>query len=155
MTPLLLLLALSATALTSSAQTLETYCNAKYSYCVGYPAALLEPQGEPDAADGQKFVSKDKAVVLTVWGSFNALDEKLPATYESAVASLEKEGVKVTYKLLRPPWFVASGTSARGQIHYRKTFLVNGIFKTLLLTYPSARKTEFDQLVGKIVTSFR
>jgi hypothetical protein len=122
---------------------------------VGYPPALLEPQGEPDAADGQKFVSKDKSIVLTVWGSFNALEEKLPVAYESAVAGLEKEGVKVTYKLLRPPWFVASGTGAKGQIVYRKTFLVDGTFKTLLLTYPAARKTELDQLVGKIVTSFR
>ncbi|BDC50413.1 hypothetical protein F183_A27290 [Bryobacterales bacterium F-183] len=146
---------IAALALTASAQNLEKYCNAKYAYCVSYPATLLEPQGEPDAADGQKFISKDKSIVLTVWGSLNALDEKLPAAYESTVAAFEKEGAKVTYKLLRPPWFVASGTTAKGQIFYRKTFLVDNTFKTLLLTYPASRKTELDQLVGKVVTSFR
>lgn len=136
-------------------QTLEKYCNAKYSYCVSYPPSLLTPQGESDAADGQKFTSKDNAIVLTVWGASNALDESLSAAYEATVAAFEKDGSKVTYKLLRPPWFVASGTTQKGQIFYRKTFLADGAFRTLLLTYPSARKTELDQLVGKMVTSFR
>lgn len=148
------LLFLSA-AVAAPAQTLEKYCNSKYVYCVGYPASLLTPQGEPDAGDGQVFLSKDKAIDLTVWGAHNALDETLQAAYDSTLASLDKERSKVTYKLLRPPWFVASGTTAKGQIFYRKTFLVDGTFKTLILTYPAARKTELDALVGKIVTSFR
>ena len=56
-----------------NAQSSQKYVNVSYGYSIEYPSFLL-PQGESQNQDGQVFLSKDKSVKLSVWGSHNALN---------------------------------------------------------------------------------
>src|ERR1041385_1331675 len=50
----------------------KMYTNARFQYSICYPPDLLVPQGEPENADGQKFLAKDGAKLI-VFGRHNAL----------------------------------------------------------------------------------
>jgi hypothetical protein len=129
-----------------------TYANARFGFAVSYPKSLL-PQGESTNGDGQAFESKDKTFKLLVWGQHNALDHTVAEEYEFRMMSPRKKDLKVTYKVVKPGWFVYSGV-ANGVIVYEKTILVEGVFKTVYLEYPLRMKDALNGVVNKIIASF-
>jgi hypothetical protein len=133
----------------------RTYRNSRFTYSISYPANLLYPQGESANGDGQRFLSKDGRAELIVWGSNNALNEKLRDVYEretSAGAGHPKR--IVTYKILQPGWFVVSGSEA-GRIFYQKTMLKGDVFKTFRAEYDESDKARFNPIVKRIEKSFK
>lgn len=137
-------------------ETYKTYHNAKFDYSISYPKNVLYPQGEADNGDGQKFLSKDAAAHLLVYGSNNALDESLAERFreESRGGMADNPKKVVTYKLLRNNWFVVSGFIA-GRVFYQKTLLNDGQFKSFYFEYPESQKARYEPLIKVLVASFK
>ena len=133
----------------------RTYHNARYGYSISYPKDILYPQGESDNGDGQKFMSKDADAVLIVYGSYNAIDQSLEELYleESRGGTDEAPKRVVTYRVLKPTWFVISGYNS-GKIFYEKTILKNDAFETFLFEYDESKRKIYDPIVKKISRSF-
>ena len=130
----------------------QTYHNARFAYSISYPSDLLIPQGEAANGDGQKFVSRDRKVEVLVYGSNNALEKTLRALYQDETA--RRENRTITYQVLKPDWFVVSGTE-NNKVFYQKTMLHNGVFKTFHIEYDRAVKDTWDPITGKIARSFK
>lgn len=132
----------------------KTYTNARFGFSVSYPADTLLPQPPPENGDGQLFLSRDKAAELRVYGDLNALAETIQARY---AAALKAAPGKVGYKVLRPDWFVVSGSdTAKGREFYKKVmFGKDGTVRTLSLEYPVSAKKRYDPIVERVVRSFK
>lgn len=132
------------------------YHNARFDYSVSYPLDILIPQGEADNGDGQRFLSKDGRAEMLVYGSNNALKQTLQQAFAEASASRAKDhpGRVVSYKVMRQDWFAISGTE-NGRIFYQKTFLKNGVFKTLGIEYDESQKAIYDSITTVISKSFK
>ena len=136
----LLLLGLASTAEAAS------YCNSRYSYCINVPAALYG-QGEADSGDGQVFLNRSATVTLTVWGAWNVPD--LPS-FEDGFrdasrgwpAGNGRPARVVTYKVMKPDFFVVSGIEG-GKVFYQRTIksTKNRSMATYLLQYRDGDKT--------------
>jgi hypothetical protein len=131
----------------------KTYTNVRFGYSICYPADILAGQGESENSDGQKFVSKDGSAEVSVYGSYNTLHQKLADIYSAEIESAEQQGIKPTYKLLKPDFFVLSGSGA-GKVLYEKTVLVGDALKTLRLQYPESGKRTMDPVTEKISSCF-
>ncbi len=136
--------------------TYKRYYNDRFNYSVAYPVGLLIPQGEAQNGDGQKFISKDKSIVMAVYGSHNVFNKKLEEVYrtESRNTTTENPTRVVTYKTRGDDWFVVSGYED-GKVFYNKTILRNGDFKVLDIRYNKSLKSKFDPIVAEISKSFR
>ncbi|HVF81475.1 MAG TPA: hypothetical protein VM884_06060 [Flavisolibacter sp.] len=60
----------------------------------------------------------------------------------------------ISYKVLKPAWYVISGQNDEG-IFYNKSIIKGGVQHHLRMQYPPAQKAIFDTLLGKISASFR
>ena len=132
----------------------QTYTNVRFAYSLCYPADVLTPQGEAENGDGQKFLSRDSRAQALVYGSNNVLDQSVSETYSDELQADEKAGIKVTYRVVKPGYFVVSGSGA-GKIIYQKTVLVGDVFKTLRLEYPEDQKAVFDPIVSTMSDCFQ
>ncbi|MFA6148945.1 MAG: hypothetical protein WC899_12125 [bacterium] len=136
--------------------TYKTYGNARFGYVINYPVDILIPQGEADNGDGQKFISRDKDVIVLVYGSNNALDETLKGKYQDAIRGSDSEIRKrvVKYKIIKQNMFVVSGEQGE-DIFYLKTIYNNDAFITFQITYPKSRKRIFNPIVTAMSKSFK
>lgn len=124
------------------------YCNSRYGFCVNYPSNFgSEPA--PDNNDGQVFFDRD-GFRMTASGSNNVTDE----TVKSDMNGLLSEFDTVTYRKLGKNWFALSGYKD-DSIIYIKGWVGAGSINHLYLQYPSALKTDYDNVVKQIVKSFR
>jgi hypothetical protein len=130
----------------------KSYTNERFQYTICYPEDLLVPQGESANSDGQKFLARDGAQ-LVVFGHYNALDESLRAVSANTAARLAGASGKVTYKVLKPHWFVVSGKSAQ-TIFYAKTFYSGDQFKSFELTYNYSSAAVYEPLIDRLNTCF-
>jgi hypothetical protein len=141
----------------TSAGPYRTYLNARFGYSIAYPYKLLKPQGEAENGDGQAFRSADGQVELLVYGSLNALGQKLSEVYAEEVANRSQEGSEVTYKVLRASYFVVSGRFAGNRIFYRKTFYkrAEDSFVSFSLEYPAKASMTYNSVTTRIAQSFK
>lgn len=134
--------------------TYRTYANARYKYSISYPANLLEPQGEPDNGDGQKFASKEGRAELIVYGANNIDSETTKSAFDNAVKELGGEaGRVVTYKVMKKHWFVISGRHDKN-IFYSKTINRGDTLVTFIFEYPESERATFDPITTRIANSF-
>jgi hypothetical protein len=135
--------------------TYRTYHNARFDFSISYPADVLNPQGESENHDGQKFRSRDGRAEMLVYGSHNALNQTLRQLYsEEANPSADHPHRNVSYKTLEGNWFVVSGIED-GKVFYQKTILSRGIFKTFRIEYDESEKGLYDLVTARMVRSFR
>jgi hypothetical protein len=125
----------------------RTYSNARYGFSIAYPVGILNPQGESDNGDGQKFASRNGSATLLAFGS-NRMDRSLQDEFQSA-----QENRNVTYRVLRRDMFVVSGL-ANGKIFYQKTLLRGDSFKTFIIEYDEGERATFDPITSRIARSF-
>lgn len=151
---MLLVLFCAANASAQKAVKNDSYCNARFEYCISYPAGILIPQPEADNGDGRKFFSEDKRVEMLVYGIENALDQTLAEVYEEESENIPAEGRAVTYKLKKNNWFVVSGIKS-GRVFYRKTIFRNDQFLTFSIEYPPELRSRFDAVTASIAKSFK
>jgi hypothetical protein len=136
------------------------YINDKYGYSVDYPHYLI-PEGEPDAHDGQKFSSLKHPLKMRVWGYYSnwLTGDEMTIDDERKWALKHLGGddlpaPTLTYQARGKNWFVLSGVSQKN-IFYQRTIRTKDTFATVLITYPTERKGEFDQLVKQIAASLK
>ncbi len=129
-----------------------TYANSRFAYSICYPKNLLEPQGESPNGDGQKFLAKDGAQLL-VYGSNNALNESINDIFNRTASRLAGSSGKVTYKAIKPSWFVFSGQQG-STIFYAKTLYAKDLILSFELTYDSSQSSVYNPVAGKLASCF-
>ena len=92
----------------------KVYTNVRFQYSICYPQDLLVPQGEAENSDGRMFLAHDGAK-LRVFGRNNALRETLEDALEDTRSRLTGASGKVTYKAIKPDWFVVSGENEKSR----------------------------------------
>jgi|GEM_PF-3873233 len=73
---------------------------------------------------------------------------------EGFKASQKYPGATVSYKLLKPNWYVVSSNQS-GTIHYEKGIIKGKNIHHLMIDYPENKKEEMDQILAKIARSFQ
>jgi hypothetical protein len=71
----------------------KKYCNARFGFCVRYPASLIKDRAAPENGDGRRF-DNGNSLVMTVSGINNALDD----TLKSEMRSARDEFDRITYR---------------------------------------------------------
>lgn len=130
--------------------TYKTYANARFNYSISYPLNLLVPQGEAENGDGQIFRSRDGIAEMRVYGRHNVNNETLAGLFDQVSSEW---GKGVTYKVIKGNWFVVTAL-IDGKIHYQKTMLRGGVFKTFEIEYDAARRVTYDPVTARIAKSF-
>ncbi|WP_260928677.1 hypothetical protein [Novosphingobium sp. 9] len=134
---------LSAAALPASAGTgWNSYANARFGYSICYPAGLLEPAPESDNGDGRTFTGAQGAK-LAVWGNWNVLSSSAKEARAVDLARLRQSGYEVTYNVMKPGWYVLSGTGTHG-IVYLKSLIGKEKQVTFELRYPAAEAAHWN-----------
>ena len=129
----------------------KKYCNARFGFCISYPASLLMDKA-PENDDGRKF-DNGNGLEMTASGINNATHDTLASEMRSARDDFER----VTYQAKGTNWSVLSGLKkgATDTIIYLKTFIGRGSVNHLEITYPVAQKAGYRTVVGNIARSFK
>ncbi|HVI48609.1 MAG TPA: hypothetical protein VM802_27320 [Chitinophaga sp.] len=124
----------------------KEYCNGRFVFCITYPNNF-KGEGESPNGDGQIFTGGDGAEIRA-FGSLAITDfDQITDVYKTAVSD-----IKVVYKVVKPSYFIFSGTDKSGNIVYRKTIKKNvnylgegatAVFQTLMITYPAASQAKY------------
>lgn len=126
------------------------YRNAAHNYGFDYPDDLLE-WGEAIGGDrGQAFESADGSAVLLVYATEADEAGELRRQYERELARDDQE---VTYRVLKPDWFVVSGYEG-AYIFYQRTFRLGDGLRTFRLRHRAADKDYFASVTERLSFSF-
>ena len=128
------------------------YANVRFNYGVCYPEDLLIPQGEAQNSDGQKFLAKDGAS-LVVYGQNNSLNEPLKDALQDTASRLAGKSGKVTYKVIKPTWFVVSGQNGQ-KVFYAKTLYSHDQFKSFELVYDNSTAALYEPVIRRLNACF-
>lgn len=142
----------AAAASTPDDPTWATYANSRFAYTICYPKNLLDPQGESENGDGQAFLARDGARLL-VYGSNNALNESITDVFNHTSSRLAGPSGKITYKAIKPAWFVLSGQQG-STIFYAKTFYAKDLIVSFEFTYDSSRSNVYNPVAAKLSSCF-
>ena len=142
----------AAQAPEASRHVWKVYTNVRFQYSICYPGDLLVPQGEALNGDGQKFLAKDGAK-LVVFGQNNALNESLKDALEDTASRLAGASGQVTYKVIKPGWFVLSGQNGKS-IFYAKMLYTHDQFKSFEITYDASESSVYKPVVARLARCF-
>lgn len=118
---------------------------------LGVPQAVL-PRREALPTGGSRWQSADGKVTLDV--TTTPAGEPLEAIFERAtVANPNNPGRKITYKLLRPDFFVITGETPTGKFYRRLAAGPQGL-RGFSIGYDKALAPTIDKLVIAIASSF-
>lgn len=112
---------------------------------IGVPQKILD-KVRPGAT-GTVYFSADNAAALETMGG----KDDLARLYGAMIT--DAPGRKVTYKVLRPDWFVVVA-EAGGRRSYTRMNLAKDVLRGYTFSYPVARAAEFDRLSIAIANSF-
>jgi hypothetical protein len=141
----------SDSTVTSAAGKFLSYVNNKYNFSVDYPASFAG-QGEPDAGDGQVFISPANDARLTASASYCGAGLYSPARF--LADHQQNSALKVTYSRQTKTLAVVSGTIGT-RIFYDK-LISNGVqCAKFRLEYESAQREQYDALVARIAASLK
>lgn len=110
---------------------------------IGLPMALL-PKAEPQAAGGARWQSADGKATVSLRAP-KSEEGTLEQLYEKALASPNPQR-KVTYKLLRPDFFVVTGETPQGKFYMRLAKLPDGALRGFTVSYDKAVAPVWDRL---------
>ncbi len=115
---------------------------------IGVPTALLTKPGT--APSGSRWQSADGRITL------DTRVEKEPDTLETLYDKSIKPAAnrKVTYKLLKPDFYVATGETATGKFYTRMAKAEDGRLRGFSVGYDKALAGGFDRIVIAIANSF-
>lgn len=116
---------------------------------IGIPTRLL-PKAGATPAGGGRWQSADDRVTLDTSGG--PATEPLDIQFERATTAVVP-GRKITYKLLRPDFFVITGETATGKF-YRRLAAGPGGLRGFSIGYDKALSAAIDPLVIAIAASF-
>lgn len=117
---------------------------------IGIPTKILPKRDI--SPTGSRWQSEDGKVTLDT--SATLPGEPLEAVFEKATAPTPNNpGRKITYKLLRPEFFVVTGETPTGKF-YRRTAAGPSGLRGFSIGYDKALSSSIDKLVIAIATSF-
>lgn len=118
---------------------------------IGIPERVL-PKREATPTGGSRWQSADGKVTLDA--STSPPGEPLEAIFEKAtLVNPNNPGRKITYKLLRPDFFVVTGETPTGKFYRRLALGPQGL-RGFSIGYDKTVATEVDRLVIAIASSF-
>ena len=155
LTPGLILLTSLAAAAPAPAtgQGWSGYVNERYQYSLCYPRNVFTPQREADNGDGRTF-GGPQGTSLLVFGTMMLSEPTLGAEAESKARALREGGAKLTYAVIKPAFFVLSGTQGTS-IFYIKTIRLGDAYATLEMRYPRSVARSWDATVTRMSRCFR
>lgn len=117
---------------------------------IGIPTKLL-PRRDATPSGGSRWQSADEKVTLDT--SASPPGEDLAALFEKATAVNPNSPRKITYKLLRPEFFVVTGETPTGRFYRRLAAGPQGL-RGFSIGYDKAVAPTVDRLVIAIAASF-
>lgn len=117
---------------------------------IGIPTKLL-PRRDATPSGGSRWQSVDEKVTLDT--SASPPGEDLAALFEKATAVNPNSPRKITYKLLRPDFFVVTGETPTGRFYRRLSAGPQGL-RGFSIGYDKALAPTVDKLVIAIAASF-
>ena len=151
-----LLAAAERQALARAAQTARTAAgfvlltDERSGVRLGIPQKLLTKR-DANTLGGSRWQSADQRVTLDT--SATPPGETLPALFEKATAPNPNIQRRVTYKLLRPDFFVIAGETPSGKFYRRVAGGPAGL-RGVSVGYDKALAASFDRVVTAIADSF-
>jgi len=118
---------------------------------IGIPQKLL-PKRDVTPSGGSRWQSADEKVTLDT-STTPPGGEDLAAIYEKAIAVSPNSPRKITYKLLRPDFFVVTGETPTGRFYRRLAAGPQGL-RGFSIGYDKALAPTVDKLVIAIAASF-
>ncbi len=134
---------------TSKDISYKEYYNERFEFSIEYPSKFVTKM-LPANGDGIILESSDGSAELTVSGINNVLDWTAKSCFDDFI----KDHKNLSYKLQKDNWFVSSWNEG-DNILYMKEIVGNGSINTFYFKYPLAEKEYYDQVVQKLVESFR
>jgi hypothetical protein len=141
---------------------LQEYCNDRFGFCASYPK-VFTGQGEAENGDGQVFLANDKQAEIRAYGMLvvEGVNENIQDEFDMGV-----ENLQVSYKVVKPDWFVVSGLNKDGRIVYRKTVkrkiryqpgdeATTLVYQTLMITYPKSQQAQYGSYCKVIAKAFQ
>lgn len=126
----------------------KAYVNVRYGYSVCFPADLMTPAPEAPNGDGRRFAAPGGATLLA-YGSNNVLAASVP---EAARQAGERLG-HVSYSVLKPGWFVVSGSKGATDFYAKSLFRGDQV-KSFELTYPHAAAATWKPVAAALNACF-
>ena len=131
----------------------RTYENERFGYEVDYPEELTRVR-KSDNGDGVELSSEDGDLFLTVWGSYNALNETIEEIKERSVASGKEAG----WKMIRGSDamthdFYSLTYDAGEHLVYEQYLMEDDTIMGLQFSYPKEDEKEFEAVVRRIADS--
>jgi peptidoglycan hydrolase-like protein with peptidoglycan-binding domain len=118
---------------------------------IGIPQKLL-PKRSPNTIGGTRYQSADERVTLDTRAQPGSAED-LRALYERNLA-IQTAGRAVTYKLMRPDFFVIAGETANGRFYSRYAQEGEAI-RGFSIGYDKALGPELDRVTVAIANSFQ
>lgn len=125
----------------------EEYYNPRFDFSVSYPS-FFKRKYEAANQDGCEFEFGNN-YSMRVYGMNNVLEKTIKELFKDSKKSTD------TYSTSKDNWFIVSGVNEQGNIYYRKTILEDEVEYVVELVYPQAKKTEYDAVVKKVISSFQ
>lgn len=130
----------------------KVYTNARFGFRVEYPADWGEPETSTNGDGARVYNSvRSASIVLSGW----RLDgDTVKALFDADSRDDTKRQRTVTYKVMKGDWYVVSGFEG-DNIFYRKVIVREAEDRqaSFTLTFPKARKVEFDPVIARIAAS--
>jgi peptidoglycan hydrolase-like protein with peptidoglycan-binding domain len=118
---------------------------------IGLPMALL-PRAEPNAPGGPRWQTADGKATVALRAPASA-EGTLEQLYEKALQSSNPQR-KVTYKLLRPDFFVVAGETPQGKFFQRMARLPDSSLRGFTISYDKTLSPEWDRLTVAAANTF-
>jgi len=130
-------------------ESYERYVNIGFGYTVKYPTSVFRIDKQLDDQSGITLLSNNDTADMRVKAEKNADNTTLKYEYENLQSPDDR--FKVIYE--GQQWFEISGVR-NGEVYYIKKMLKNGVYYTLEIEYPEAKKDTYAPVVNEISKSF-
>ena len=118
----------------------KRYRNERFGYSYSYPSCFRTVSRSQNG-DGQ--VVQCEEVVLSMYASHNAMNW-------TTAEACRQQAFHPTYKVVKPNYYIASGTMQSGEIYYEKCVLRGDTFITIQIAYPKRYQNDVEGLIAEI-----
>lgn len=118
----------------------KRYHNERFGYSYSYPSCFRTVSRSQNG-DGQ--VVQCEEVVLSMYASHNAMNW-------TTAEACRQQAFHPTYKVVKPNYYIASGTMQSGEIYYEKCVLRGDTFITIQIAYPKRYQNDVEGLIAEI-----
>lgn len=135
----------------ASTSLVENYCNARYGFCINYPADILVVQEKGDNSDGISLNNSAETITANIYGTFNVFNADIEELYETAVVDLA-----ITQEAIDKGRVVLAGDryeftiETEAAVLYQKVILYEDTFVTIHIKALKANKATLLQLKEEV-----